>query len=170
MAQFDPSSMNGLLPWRTHLGSTPIVGYAESTSATFKYGQLVELDQTDTGTVGQVIEASSLSTGYLGVAAAAASSVQGTVQPVYVSYPDNMFLGWVKEPILSTMVGQDRSFRRDSTLAIDYLGVNSSAADNRAVIMEIEVEGPDGRWARGDTGGYVAFQFIKNFTQFGHST
>lgn len=171
MADHTPSSNTGLRPALNHGGPSPIEGFAESTAQSFKYGHLVQYDE-DGGTNAHRIEvASSLSTSYLGVAADAASSVLGTILPVYTADGGQRFYGWVKETILSTMLGQDRSFGRDSTLAIDYLSVNSTADEQRAQITRIglqEIAG--GPYNINDSNGYVEFKFLGDFTAFGKTT
>lgn len=166
MAQHTPSSGTGLRPHETQYGSFPIRGYPESTGQSFLAGQLVQLNSDASTDAHRVEAASSNSTGYLGIAASAASSNQDDMVSVYEARPYHRFVGWVKETILSSMVGEYRQFQRDTTLAIDYLGTATTNA--RAMITKVgltDVAG--GPYNIGDTNGYVEFEFVDDFTMFG---
>ena len=171
MADHTESSLTGIRPARTFLGSTPIEGYPESTAQTFRYGQIVQFDEDGSSNAHRLEVMSSLSTSILGVAADAASSVLGTLIPVYLADPENRFYGWVKETILSSMLGQDRSIARDSSKNIDYLVVNSTADEQRVQITKIGLQQlAGGPYNINDTNGYVEFKFLGDFTTFGKST
>jgi hypothetical protein len=171
MADHTESSLTGIRPARTFLGSSPIEGYPESASQSFRYGQCVQFDENGGTNAHRIEVMSSLSTSILGVAGDAASSLTGTLIPVYLADPDNRFYGWVKETILSTMLGQDRSIVRDSSKNIDYLAVNSTAAEQRVQITKIGIESlAGGPYNINDSNGYVEFKFLGDFTTFGKST
>ncbi len=166
-----PSSGSGIRPHHTHFGSTPIIGYPESTGSTFSAGDLVQLSTVATNSH-RVIQASSVSTGYVGVAAADASSVQDQMVPVYVAEANQRFIGWYKSTIASSLlVGAFRSFERDTTLGIDYLNDESTAANQRVQITKVGLQDiAGGPYDIGTTGGYVEFRFLPEFTAFGKTT
>lgn len=169
MAQHQETSGTGIRPYRSNFGSFPIRGYPESTASTFAGGDLVQLDMDAATNTHRIEVASSNSTAYLGVTGDAASSNQDQVIPVYEAKPGAQFIGWVKETILSSMVGEYRHFARDTTRAIDYLSAATTNA--RARIVEVNLQDvAGGPYAIGDTNGYVAFEFVADWTAFGPKT
>lgn len=166
MADHTETSGTGLRPYRSNFGSFPIRGYPESTGQSFLANQLVQLNSDASTDAHRVEAASSNSTGYLGVAGDRASSVQDNVIPVYEAKPGAQFLAWVKETILSSMVGEYRQFSRDTTRAIDYLSAATTNA--RVVIVEVGLQDvAGGPYNIGDTNGYVAVEFVADHTVFG---
>lgn len=167
MADKQATSGTGLRPYKSPYGHFPIVGYLEDTGSTFAAGDLV-IQGTSTSSH-RIIAATSNATTYIGVAGDAASSVIDTNIPVYEAEPQAEFIGWVKETIASTMVGEYRHFARDTSLAIDYLSAATTNA--RVIITRVGLQDvAGGPYDVGDTNGYVAFKFIADHTAFGPKT
>jgi hypothetical protein len=169
MADHTESSGTGIKPYRTFFGSMPTLGYPESASSTFAYGDLVQLNQDASTDVHRVEVASSLSTAYLGVAAGNASSNQDDVIPIYVAHQNAEFIGWFKGTLASSITGTYRNFARDTTRAIDY--ISSSGTGVTVQITEVGLQNiAGGPYNVGDSNGYVAFRFNPDNTAFGAST
>lgn len=170
MAQHSTAtSGTGIRPYRTNYGSFNARGFPESTGSTFAEGDLVQLNMDASTDTHRVEVASSNSTAYLGVAGSAASSVQDNNVTVWEAKPGNVFIGWVQETILSSMVGEYRHFSRRTTPGVDVL----SAATTNARVRIVEVGLQDvagGPYDIGDTNGYVAFEFVADWTAFGPKT
>lgn len=170
MAQHSTTApLTGLRPYRTNYGSFPARGYPESTGQSFTEGQLVQLNMDASTDTHRVEAASSNSTAYLGVAASAASSVQDNMVTVWEARPGNHFLGWVQETILSSMVGEYRQFSRRTGDSVDVL--TAATTNARARIVEVGLQDvAGGPYNIGDTNGYVAFEFVADWTAFGPKT
>lgn len=178
MAQNTESSRTGIRPYRSPYGHFPIGVYQETTNSTFIAGHLVQLNTATNAH--RLVSASSNSTRYLGVVAEAGSSDAAVGEmsgqkrkPVYLARPEVEFMGWIKEVIQSTLIGQYRGFQRDTTRAIDVIGGSTTPSGRRALITEV---GSDSNISAGnlasigDTNGYVAFRFTPEHTEFAKPT
>lgn len=167
VADHTETSGTGIRPYRSHFGSFPIQGFGEDVNSTFKAGDLVA--QGTSTSSHRIVTASSNSSLYMGVAGDAASSVTDNNIPVYLARPGVEFIGWAKETISSTMVGEYRQFARDTSKAIDYLSAATTNA--RARITRVGLQDvAGGPYDIGDTNGYVAFEFVADWTAFGPKT
>lgn len=167
MADFTLSSGNNCVPFRSPWGGFPIREFGVSTgvsSAAIALGRPVTLDYAEAGNTSNAafVKASTGdNTFYLvGIAAGAQSgstAVAGTPISVWEAHPDVEFKAVTKAGTLqSSQVGLTKTLHWDSTLGIAYVDLSAStAADHRVVVTQLLNN-------QGDSGGYVAFRFIRD--------
>lgn len=152
------SSGDVIAPYRSPWGTFPMTKAAEAGSASFLYGDLVEI--VGSGSSCANIQRASTtgstcnSVTILGVAGEAASSVQGTVHPVYQANPLVEFTARSRGGVLgSSCVNQSYGLFRDSTKNVWLVDFGNKVDTSCRVLVTDLIDGV------GDSGGRVVFKF-----------
>lgn len=159
MADIAISSGDYLRPYRSPWGSFPIKSAIESTGASFILGDVIEFSTKVSTNYHRVERASTsgstcISTSIVGVAAAAASSVQGTKIPYWEPNPNVEFWGRTRGGTLqSTCVNSCYGLFRDSSKNVWLVDFGNSVDTSVRVMVTELVD------AVGDSGGAVLFKF-----------
>ncbi len=168
MAQISLSSNTVITPYRTRTGSPRIMTFQGASTVasteTIRPGQVVSF-LLGTGTSAhRLVRCSSaaagiLSTSIAGIAAAAYGPADGTASTgsIAVWVADGVTEFKFPTKIAGTtpeLVGTIMGLNYDSSLAINFLAVNSTAGDQRVRVTEV--------LNPGDTNGFVAGVFISS--------
>jgi hypothetical protein len=167
MAEISLSSNTVIRPYRSRAGSPRIVTFGgastAASTAVIRVGQVVSFDLTSTSAHRLVrcstAAAGILSTSIAGIAAQGFAPTAGTGSSADVSVwaADGQTEFIFPTKIAGTtpqLVGTIMALDYDSSLAIHFLSVNSTAGDQRVRITEVI--------GAGDTNGYVVGTFISS--------
>lgn len=159
MADWAISSGDYIKPYRSPWGQPAMRFGPESTSQTFFYGDVVELDHSVSTSANRIRQASTsgstiTSTAIVGVAAAPASSVVDQKVPYYEASPFNEFIGRTRGGTLALAnVGLSYGLFRDSSKNVTLVDLGNTQSTSQRVIVTELVD------AVGDSGGLVVFKF-----------
>lgn len=159
MANFTISSGDYIRPYLCPFGQPSIAAARESTSQTYGYGALLEIDSAgSTGADMVKIALSSvgnvISTAIIGIAAEPASSVSGTKRIYFTTDIQNQFWGRTFGATLnSSNVGRAYALQHDSTKNVWLVDIADGVSSAVRVVVTGLLD------VVGDSGGAVSFKF-----------
>lgn len=178
MADFTLSSGSICRPYRSPWGGFTTRHFPLSSgisSNAIVVGRVVALDITTDSNASQIVPSSQtagvvMSTAIVGIAAEApglpgSTNTRGTLIPVWEANPNVEFRAQTQGANLaSSAVGKTKALVWDSTLAIHKVDLSNSTLINVRVVVTQLID------AEGDSGGAVAFRFIRETPPAGDST
>lgn len=159
MADWTISSGDTIRPYRNPLGQLIVRQGPESTSQTFVYGDVVQLDMGVSSGANRIAKASTsgstiTSTSIVGVACGPASSVVGQAVSYFSASPYNEFWARTRGGTLAlSNVGNSYGLFRDATKNVTLIDLGNTQSTSQRVIVTELVD------AVGDSGGAVIFKF-----------
>jgi hypothetical protein len=159
MADYTLSSGDYFRPYRCPWGQPEVAVGLESTAQTYRVGQVLESDQTNSTSLGKLrtalVSGSTVtSSAIVGIAAEPASSVNLGKRIYFPANPLQQFVGRTIRGVLgSTCLFKAYGLAYDSTLGINLVDFgNTASTSERVIVTELVDE-------IGDSGGRVAFKF-----------
>jgi hypothetical protein len=159
MADWAISSGDYIKPYRSPWGQLAVRVAPEGAAATFKYGDVLELDHGTSTAANRVRKASTsdstiTSTSIVGVAAGPASSVVDAPVSYFEASPFNEFTARTRGGTLAlTNVGLSYGLFYDSSKAVTLIDLGNTQSTSLRVIVTSLID------AVGDSGGLVTFKF-----------
>jgi hypothetical protein len=159
MADIAISSGDYIKPLRSPWGQLSVRVGPESTSQSFVYGDVLELDHGVSTSANRIRQASTsgstiTSTAIVGVACGPASSVVGAPVSYFEASPFNEFTARTRGGTLAeTTVGLSYGLYRDSSKNVTLIDLGNTQSTSQRVIVTGLID------AVGDSGGLVSFKF-----------